>query len=109
MEALKAAGQSGPALSRYFISDVNLFRYRESIIHLNAEVPDGAFNLGVAEQELHGSQVTSVLVDRRDLSTPERMGAKELRIESDTGEPFGYTASILARRHALADAAAARE
>jgi hypothetical protein len=33
------------------ISDVDLFRYREGIIHLNAKVSDGAF--GVAEQELH--------------------------------------------------------
>jgi hypothetical protein len=35
------------------ISDVDLFRYREGIIHLNAKVSDGAFDLGVAEQELH--------------------------------------------------------
>ena len=34
------------------ISDVDLFRYREGIIHLNAKVSDGAFDLGVAEQEL---------------------------------------------------------
>jgi len=31
-------------------SDVNLFRYREGIIYLNAEVSDGAFDFGVAEQ-----------------------------------------------------------
>jgi hypothetical protein len=36
------------------ISDINLVRYRESIIYLDAEVSDGAFDLGVAEQELHG-------------------------------------------------------
>ena len=36
------------------ISDVDLFRYREGIIHLNAKVSDGAFDFGVAEQELHG-------------------------------------------------------
>ena len=35
------------------ISDVDLFCYREGIIHLNAKVSDGAFDLGVAEQELH--------------------------------------------------------
>jgi hypothetical protein len=39
------------------ISDVDLFRYREGIIHLNAKVSDGAFDLGVAEQELRGSTV----------------------------------------------------
>ena len=36
------------------ISDVDLFRYCEGIIYLDAEVSDGAFNLAVAEQELHG-------------------------------------------------------
>jgi hypothetical protein len=30
------------------ISDVDLFRYREGTIHLNAKVSDGAFDLGVA-------------------------------------------------------------
>ena len=37
------------------ISDVDLFRYREGIINLNAEIPDGALDLGVAEQQLNGA------------------------------------------------------
>ena len=37
------------------ISEVDLFGYREGIIYLDAEVSDGAFDFGVAEQELHGS------------------------------------------------------
>lgn len=36
------------------ISDVNLFRYRQSVVDLNAEIPDRAFNLGMTEQELDG-------------------------------------------------------
>ena len=39
------------ALPRYFRR--RPVRYREGIIHLNAKVSDGAFDLGVAEQELH--------------------------------------------------------
>ena len=35
------------------ISDVDLFRYRESVVDLNAEVSDGAFDFGVTEQELY--------------------------------------------------------
>jgi hypothetical protein len=35
------------------ISDVDLFSYREGIIHLDAKVSYGAFDLSVAEQELH--------------------------------------------------------
>jgi hypothetical protein len=31
-------------------SDVNLFRYREGIIDLDAKVPDRAFDFGVAER-----------------------------------------------------------
>jgi hypothetical protein len=36
-------------------SDVNLFRYREGIIYLNAEVSDSALDLRVTQQELHSS------------------------------------------------------
>jgi hypothetical protein len=32
------------------ISDINLFRYCQSIIHFDPEIPDRAFDLGVAEQ-----------------------------------------------------------
>jgi hypothetical protein len=40
-----------------------LFRYRKGIIHLNSEVPDGALDLGVAEQELHRPQVACAPVN----------------------------------------------
>jgi hypothetical protein len=38
-------------------SDINLFRYGKGIIDLDAKVPDGAFDLCVPEQELHGAQI----------------------------------------------------
>ena len=47
-----SVGQSMSALPS--ISDIDLFSYREGIIYLDAEVSDGAFDFGVAEQELHG-------------------------------------------------------
>jgi hypothetical protein len=52
------------------ISDVDLFRYREGIVDLNAEVSDGAFDFGVAKQKLHGPQVASSTVDQRRLCSP---------------------------------------
>jgi catechol 1,2-dioxygenase len=58
-EAERRAGLSGGTVRTIEgplcpgISDVDLFRYREGIIYLNAEVSHSAFNLGVA-QELHG-------------------------------------------------------
>jgi hypothetical protein len=36
-------------------SEVDLFRYGKGVIDLNAEISDGALDLGVAEQKLHGS------------------------------------------------------
>jgi hypothetical protein len=41
-----------------------LFRYGKGIIDLDAEVPDGAFDLGVSEQELHGAQIAGTPVDQ---------------------------------------------
>jgi hypothetical protein len=35
-----------------------LFCHCHSIIHFDAEISDRAFDFGVAEQRLHGSQVT---------------------------------------------------
>ena len=34
------------------ISDINLFRYRQRIIDLDAEIPDRAFDFGMTKQEL---------------------------------------------------------
>ena len=36
-------------------SDVNLFSYGQGIINLDAEIPDCAFNLGMAQEDLHRS------------------------------------------------------
>jgi hypothetical protein len=45
-------GQSTSALSG--ISDINLFRYCEGVIDLDAEIPHRAFYLGMPKQELDG-------------------------------------------------------
>jgi hypothetical protein len=36
-------------------SDVDLFGYGESVVHLNAEIPDGALDLGMPQQQLYGT------------------------------------------------------
>jgi hypothetical protein len=41
-----------------------LFRYGKGIIDLDAEVPDGAFDLSVPEQELNRAQIASTPVDQ---------------------------------------------
>ena len=44
-------------------SDVNLFRYAKRIIDFDAEVPDCAFDLGVAQEQLHRAQIACTAVD----------------------------------------------
>jgi hypothetical protein len=39
------------------ISDVNLFRYCQCVIDLDAEIADRAFDLGTSEQELDGPEM----------------------------------------------------
>jgi hypothetical protein len=46
------------------ISDINLFRYCERVIDLDAEIPDCAFDLGMPKQELDGSEIASAPVDQ---------------------------------------------
>jgi len=43
---------------------------RTGVIHLDAEISDRALDLGVAEQELDGSQVTGAPVDQGRLGPP---------------------------------------
>src|SRR5690349_5219818 len=80
-------------------SDINLFGYRERIINLDTEIADRAFDLGVAEQELHGSQIARAAVDQRCLGPAEGVRTKHPRIKPDACHPVGKKASILARCH----------
>src|SRR5260370_29707015 len=57
-------------------SDINLFCYCQSIVHLDAEISNGAFNLGVAKQKLDGPEIAGAPVDQCSLGTSERMRSK---------------------------------
>jgi hypothetical protein len=46
--------RSGRALLCPRISDVNLFRYRQRIVYFDAEISNGAFDLGMAKQGQDG-------------------------------------------------------
>jgi hypothetical protein len=47
-----------------------LLRNFQRIIDLNAEVANGAFELGMAEQKLHGGQILRAFIDQCGLSAP---------------------------------------
>lgn len=44
-------------------SDIRLLRQDQSVVDLDSEVADCALQLGMAEQELAGSQISGALVD----------------------------------------------
>lgn len=45
-------------------SDINLFRYFQCVIDLDAEVPDRAFYLGMPKQELDSPEVAGSPIDQ---------------------------------------------
>ena len=48
-----------------------LFRKSQRVIDLDSEVTDSAFQLGMPEQELHGSEVACLSVDQRSFSSSQ--------------------------------------
>lgn len=46
------------------ISDINLFRYCQGVIDLNAQIPDRAFDLGMPEQKLDGPEISRPPIDQ---------------------------------------------
>ena len=64
-------------------------------------VPDGAFDFGVAEQELNRSQVAGATIDQSRLGSPEWVSTEESWVEPDAGDPFGEDSRVLPGCHAL--------
>ena len=77
----------------------NLLCNRECIVDVDAEIPNSALNLRVAEQELDGPEVTCSSVDHRGFGTPHGMGAVGEGIQPNRAEPRPKQAGVLARRH----------
>ena len=61
-------------------SDFGLLGDLERVVNLNAEIPDGAFKLRVAEEQLYGSEVAGSPVDQGWLRTPNRVRSIPRRI-----------------------------
>ena len=54
-------------------SDIDLFCYREGVINLDTEIAYRALDLGVAEQKLHGAEISGALVNQRRFGASERV------------------------------------
>jgi len=48
-----------------------LFRYCQSIVYFDPEIPDRAFDLGVAEQKLDGPEIARAPVDQGSLGSSQ--------------------------------------
>jgi hypothetical protein len=48
-----------------------LLRYGKRVVHLDAEIANRALNLGMAKQQLHGTQIASSAVDQRCLGSAQ--------------------------------------
>jgi hypothetical protein len=51
-------------------SNVDLLRYGEGVVHINAEVPHSALYFSVTKQKLDGAQIPGAAVDQRRLRSP---------------------------------------
>jgi hypothetical protein len=90
-------------------SDVNPLGDGERIVDLDAEIPDRAFHLGVAKEQLNRPEIAGTTIDQGCLGSPQRMGAEQGRVKTDAGDPPRQQAGILAGREATTFAAAAVE
>ena len=74
---------------------LSAFSERERILDVDAQVPNGALDFRVAEQDLHVAQVARLLVDDRGLGSSQRMRPVVLRPQSDSGHPLVNEPSVL--------------
>ena len=56
------------------VSDVDLLGDRESVVHLDTEISNGAFDLSVSKKQLHASQIARATIDQRRFCSTKRMG-----------------------------------
>lgn len=100
-------GQSMSALPG--TSDINLFRYCQGVIDLNAEISHCAFDLGMPKQELDRPEIACPSIDQRRFCASQRMRAKQPRVQPDASDPVRYEPRILAGCHIAVRAATAGE
>src|ERR1043166_6737233 len=92
-------GRRTPLCGSAAKSDLRSLRQFEGVFHVNAEVADGALDLGMPEQDLNGAQVARRLVDDGRFRTSKRVGAVLLGLKTDAGDPFPHEPCVLPRAH----------
>jgi hypothetical protein len=73
------------------ISDINLFRYCQGIIYFDAEISDS--------QKLDSPEIARAPVDQRGFRASQLVRPEQSWVQSNTADPLGNEARILARCH----------
>src|SRR5579864_6806297 len=81
-------------------SDVNLFRYGKGVIDFDSKIANGALDLSVPKEQLHGTQVAGAAIDECRLGSAQRMRSKEAWVKPNSTNPLGDQPRILPRCHA---------
>ena len=92
-----ASDRSARPLPVPMVSDFGLLRHLQGIVNLNPQIPDGALQLGMPEQQLDGSEILRPPVNQRRLCAAQRVGAVFPRIQLDPSYPRFYDPRILCR------------
>ena len=96
--AVQKQGKGRSASAPPQLSDLDLFGDRQGVVNFNAEIPNRALDLRVAEQQLDSPQVACLSIDERCLCSAQRMRPEERRIESYHRQPLAEQPRVLASR-----------
>ena len=78
---------------------LSLFRYRQRIIGLDAEITHGTFKFGVAKQKLNGAKILGATVNQGGFGAPHRVGAVSIPVKPDRCHPLIDDLCILPGRY----------
>src|SRR5262245_55193620 len=71
-------------------SDINLPSYRKCVIYLDTEIANRAFNFGMPQEQLDGSEVASSAINERRFGSAQRMRSEKTGIQSDSRDPLRH-------------------
>jgi hypothetical protein len=91
------------------VSEVDFLGDFDRIIDFDAEIPHGAFDFRVTQQQLDRAQIAGTAVDQYGLRAPQRMRAEFRRIKSNAGHPLLDEPSVLPSRQSTLVATACEE
>ena len=75
--------------------DFRSLSQKQRVFYIHAQIPDSALDFGVAEQDLHGAQVSGLLINNRRFGPPQGMGTIILPSETYACDPLIHQSRIL--------------